>query len=105
MTGNFDFILIQDRYNKNIRFLTRERYIVKGAYNIHYKRIILLGGETYKGTLIKDFFNGCSRDTYMGCIPTDMLIKVDISAYMEMSSILKKLGYKFNKKTQQIVNN
>jgi hypothetical protein len=101
MTGKWDFLLVHSKDFESQRWITRQCFLA----DKHYKRLMSITlMDNYIGDeAVKHFFEDKKTDMKMGILETDVVTKLDISAYITLSNMLRKSPYKFNKKTQKLI--
>jgi len=102
MIGKCNLQLIYHRDIKNMRWLVNKNAIIKDKRPPHYKHIQRLDGLcSVKG--LKSLFLNIGNDERLGILDTDVVTKLDIQAYFSASELLRQNCYKFNKKTQKLI--
>lgn len=101
MIGKCNLQLIYHCDNKDIRWLVNKNAIIKDK-RPHYKHIQRLDGLcSVRG--LKSLFLNTGDDERLGILDSDVVTKLDIQAYFSASELLRQNCYKFNKKTQKLI--
>lgn len=103
MIGTCNLMLIYSRENKNDRWLTRIDNIYEGQKE--YRNLIRIDhfDEPHcSPSEIRSLFTD-GENKHFSVLDTDVPTKLDIEGYITVSNMLRKSKYKFNKKTQKLI--
>ena len=103
MIGTCNLMLICSREDKNSRWLTRIDNIYEGQKE--YRNLIRIDHfdePCCSPSEIRSLFTD-EDNKHLGVLDTDVHTKLDIEGYITVSNMLRKRKYKFNKKTQKLI--
>lgn len=107
MTGKCNIIVVYDENNKDKRWLTRQDYMCKSHYRylIPFSKRVSRLGEWLPNVneILPLFENDCGVDNHLGILTSDRATKINMYDYLQLSYILKKSLYKFNKRNQRLI--
>lgn len=111
MIGKCDFILVSDKNNPKNKWVTlRCNYIEsRRIYRslVSFVEIQTKFKQYPKETLIQmveKLFNTCPpAHEICSCLSTDVITKLDICTYKEISYLLQITGYKYNKAKKELI--
>ena len=111
MIGKCDFILVSDKNNPKNKWVTLKCNYIESR-RIYRSLVSFVEIQTKlkqypKRALIQmveKLFNTCPSPTSVcSCLSTDVITKLDICTYREISYLLQITGYKYNKAKKELI--
>ena len=113
MIGKCDFILVSDKNNPKNKWVTlrcnyiESKHIYRSLVSfVEFQTTLKNYPKEALIQMVEKLFNTCppARDI-CDCLPTDVITKLDICTYNEISYLLQITGYKYNKAKKELIKN